>query len=80
MPTYYMLLGVFLGIGGTIAVMEIAKAISIYKDRKQAEFDAAVERVAARKYAQSTNVTPYLDRLTVPPDPYTFDDDPFRGV
>lgn len=49
MILYYVLLGVFFGIAGTIVVIEMSKAISAYKDKKQLEFEAAVERAARQR-------------------------------
>lgn len=79
-----LLYGVLLGIAGTILVREIHALIERYKDRKQAEFEAAVQAAAAHRKAQADRDWDRMLNSTQPSNvrKFTFDssDDPFADV
>ena len=70
------LLAFALGIAATITVQELVRANRNYKDRKQAEFEAAVKAEAEYRLSRQSNHG-YSNVRSMPPDPYTFDEDPF---
>jgi hypothetical protein len=54
MFSYYVFaLGILVGVGAALLVREISNAQLAYKDRKQAEFEAAVQAAAAHRKAQA---------------------------
>jgi ABC-type lipoprotein release transport system permease subunit len=54
MFSYYVFaLGILVGVAATLLVREISNAHEVYKDRKMAEFNAAVEAAAAHRKAQA---------------------------
>ena len=65
-----------LGIAATITVQELVRANRNYKDRKQAEFEAAVKAEAEYRLNRQSNHG-YGNVRSIPPDPYAFDEDPF---
>lgn len=69
---YQMLLyGFMLGIAVTLGVQEIHASIERYKDRKQAEFEAAVEAAAKHRRNQAMRDSEWNNiRLALADDPF----------
>jgi hypothetical protein len=74
---YTMLIyGIMLGIAATLMVQEIHASIERYKDRKQAEFEAAVAAATAHRKAQALRNSSEWNNVRT----FAFNDDPFADV
>jgi hypothetical protein len=69
---YTMLIyGIMLGIAATLLVQEIHASIERYKDRQQAEFEAAVQAAAKHQRAQAMRDSEWNNvRLALADDPF----------
>jgi len=68
--------GILVGIGGTMLILELRATITRYKDRQQAEFEAAVAAATAHRRAEQQRRSNEWSNVRT----FAFDDDPFADV